>query len=198
MEYRIWDKIMCKHSTSGLWSITPDGSIYYGNALWPEAEVELFTGHYDNTKWEELTESERERFVRHNNPSEWKGQKVYINDVVEGIRGGLRLVGPVKHGWYSHSKCGEYECEHYGLHIQANWKNYESNTGYDLSEMDLKVVGTIHDRDVYEESDNMCSTCKYGWYDSNDIPCNTCMNWVDGYLEATNYEPNFESLLGDE
>lgn len=195
MEYRIWDKIMCKHSTSGLWSISPDGSIYYGNALWLEAEVELFTGHYDNTKWEELTESEREIFVRHNNPSEWKGRKVYINDVVEAENIYLKkIIGSVSYGIYEQSKCGEYECYHYGLHVSEMGNSLK----HDLSELDLKVVGTIHDRDAYEESDNMCSTCKYGWYDSNDIPCNTCMNWVDGYLEATNYEPNFKSLLGDE
>ena len=192
MEYRIWDKIMCKHSTSGLWSITPDGSIYYGNALWPEAEVELFTGHYDNTKWEELAESERERFVRHNNPSEWKGKKIYINDVVEAENIYLKkFIGAVSYGVYEQSKCGEYECSHYGLYVSEKGTSLK----YDLSELELKVIGNIHEQDYYD--DNLCSGCKFEGNGCDVRTCNTCIDWVDGYLNAKNYEPNFKSLLGD-
>lgn len=34
----------------------------------------------------------------------------------------------------------------------------------------------------------MCETCKYICKDSNQKPCLVCMQWVDGYLEATQYE----------
>jgi hypothetical protein len=194
MEYRIWDKIMCKHSTSGLWSISPDGSVYYGNALWPEAEVELFTGHYDNTKWEELTESERERFVRHNNPSEWKGQKVYINDVVEAENIYLKkFIGAVFYGVYEQSKCGDNECSHYGLYVSEKGTSLK----YDLSELELKIIGNIHEQD-YDYDDNLCSGCEFEGNGCDIRPYNTCIDWVDGYLTAKNYEPNFKSLLGDE
>ena len=43
-----------------------------------------FTGLYDSTKWEELTESEREAWVMDGNmPSEWKGKEIYESDILE-------------------------------------------------------------------------------------------------------------------
>jgi len=34
----------------------------------------------------------------------------------------------------------------------------------------------------------MCEDCKYCEYDTSDVPCNTCIIWVDGYLDYSNYE----------
>jgi len=34
---------------------------------------------------------------------------------------------------------------------------------------------------------SICDDCKYVENDSNEIPCNVCMQWVDGYLSATEY-----------
>lgn len=51
-----------------------------------------------------------------------------------------------------------------------------------------------HDDDLeqtYENMDNPCYGCAYVERSSNARPCNTCMNWVDGYLTATNYKNNF-------
>lgn len=46
--------------------------------------VGQWTGMYDNTKWEDLTEKEREEFTRNGNfPSEWNGKKIFEGDVVE-------------------------------------------------------------------------------------------------------------------
>ncbi|MCD3232568.1 hypothetical protein IRP63_14170 (plasmid) [Clostridium botulinum] len=39
------------------------------------------------------------------------------------------------------------------------------------------------------EEYNLCDDCEYGNRNTNDKPCTTCLNWVDGYLEPTNYEP---------
>jgi hypothetical protein len=47
-------------------------------------DVEQFTGLYDATKWEELTEDERADWTRIGNmPSEWKGREIYEGDNVE-------------------------------------------------------------------------------------------------------------------
>jgi hypothetical protein len=42
--------------------------------------------------------------------------------------------------------------------------------------------------------DNMCDTCDYNKTDPEKKPCSTCFDWVEGYLEARNYEP--ESVKG--
>jgi hypothetical protein len=43
-----------------------------------------FTGLYDSTTWEELTEEERREWtIRHNLPSEWKGKKIFEGDIVK-------------------------------------------------------------------------------------------------------------------
>lgn len=34
----------------------------------------------------------------------------------------------------------------------------------------------------------LCETCAYGERDHNKRPCSVCMQWVDGYLDATQYE----------
>ena len=40
------------------------------------------------------------------------------------------------------------------------------------------------------EKETICEFCKYDKTDSNKKPCNTCVQWVDGYLTVTNYENN--------
>lgn len=39
------------------------------------------------------------------------------------------------------------------------------------------------------EDENLCDGCVYCGQDCNKRPCNTCIQWVEGYLEAVNYEP---------
>jgi len=60
MEYRVWDKVTESYGSGGLWSITPIGSLFYGNALWTEGIVERFTGMFDKN-----------------------GTKIYENDIVK-------------------------------------------------------------------------------------------------------------------
>jgi hypothetical protein len=38
-------------------------------------------------------------------------------------------------------------------------------------------------------SENLCDCCKHMEKDSNEKPCSSCMQWIDGYLEVTKYEP---------
>jgi hypothetical protein len=41
-------------------------------------------------------------------------------------------------------------------------------------------------------SESLCDDCKNNNKKSNEKPCSNCIQWVDGYLEAINYEPNIE------
>lgn len=36
---------------------------------------------------------------------------------------------------------------------------------------------------------SICDDCKYCDRQCDESPCCVCMQWVDGYLEATRYEP---------
>ena len=47
IKFRVWDKITQSYSGGDLWSLFQSGKLYYGNALWKEGIVELFTGLYD-------------------------------------------------------------------------------------------------------------------------------------------------------
>lgn len=39
------------------------------------------------------------------------------------------------------------------------------------------------------DNENMCDECLHDDKGCDEIPCSSCMQWVDGYLEATRYEP---------
>ena len=59
--------------------------------------VGQWTGMYDNTKWDDLTEEEREDFTRAGNfPSEWKGKKIFEGDIIK-ITWVAREREPVSH-----------------------------------------------------------------------------------------------------
>ena len=49
----------------------------------------------------------------------------------------------------------------------------------------LLTIGSRNEDIIID--DNMCNDCRYENLDSNDYPCNKCMQWVDGYLDATQY-----------
>ena len=61
-----------------------------------ELDLMQFTGKYDNTKWEELTETEQldwvSRFASYEQaaaPEEWVGREIYRGDVLRILGGGL-------------------------------------------------------------------------------------------------------------
>lgn len=40
------------------------------------------------------------------------------------------------------------------------------------------------------EKETICEFCKHDKINPNEKPCSTCVQWVDGYLTATNYNPS--------
>jgi hypothetical protein len=38
------------------------------------------------------------------------------------------------------------------------------------------------------DNESLCNGCAFDNLDSNKYPCNSCLKWVEGYLEATKYE----------
>jgi hypothetical protein len=41
------------------------------------------------------------------------------------------------------------------------------------------------------DDDNLCNGCSYEREPQEHRSCNTCIQWVDGYLTATNYENKY-------
>lgn len=74
-------RVMCE-------DVTKEGGIFdserYPVYRYSEIILEQWTGLCDATKWEQLTESEREQWTRAGNmPSEWKGREIYKGDVLQ-------------------------------------------------------------------------------------------------------------------
>lgn len=65
--------------------ITSDGTNIIGSiSNDPMISIMRFTGLYDATTWEELTENERSQWTRGGNmSSEWKGKEIYEGDIID-------------------------------------------------------------------------------------------------------------------
>jgi hypothetical protein len=44
-------------------------------------------------------------------------------------------------------------------------------------------------RGMTVDEPTICDDCIYGEKKSEEIPCNSCMQWVNGYIEATKFRP---------
>lgn len=102
-------------------------------------ELMQFTGLYDSTKWEELTEYERKKWVLAGNmPSEWNGKPIYEHDIVSGVsykepfaqKTKIKVIGIVK---YSLQDAGFY----------VNWKLPSGYRTYPHIKQ-CKVIGDIY------------------------------------------------------
>ena len=105
------------------------GDVRFGQGNCPVI-LEQFTGLYDSTKWEELTELEREDWVIQGNmPSEWTGKKIYEGDIV--------FVG---NSW------NENAVIIYDKDISAFVAQFKKWGNKRISKnADFEIIGTIHD-----------------------------------------------------
>lgn len=116
-----------------------------------------FTGLNDNTKWEELTELEKELFLsnwnyqedRKNKVEDWKGKKIWENDILRGYQYPYRRDGNDNYfaevTWFGN-------CPAFGIYTFKNPKSNvcgisEGNTEFmeNWNSEDWEVIGNIFD-----------------------------------------------------
>lgn len=91
-----------------------------------------FTGLFDSTKFEELTDSEQKAWMLHNKPSEWKGKRIFEGDVIcEGDNEGI-----------------EYVCKWNDLRCEYAW--YTSN-GYIYPIGDMRTFLTLTGKNIHDK-----------------------------------------------
>lgn len=73
------------------------------------------------------------------------GKEIYEGDIVKFKHRDITIMASVKYGEWQESKCDEYDCSHYGYYINYKWDNYCENTGFDLYEKIVEVVGNIYE-----------------------------------------------------
>ncbi len=108
----------------------------------------MFTGLHDSTKWEDLTEQERELWVRNGNmPSDWKGRKIFEGDIATTDYGNGEMgtdVGDI-----------QFDCGVFGIEwchakktksMVGSWGNRHNLRTLEDDIIDrVKVIGNIHD-----------------------------------------------------
>ena len=84
------------------------------------------------------------------------GKEIYEGDIVRFKHRDITIMAPVKYGEWQESKCDEYDCPHYGYYIDYKWDNYCENTGFDLYEKIVEVVGNIYENpELLKGADNI-------------------------------------------
>lgn len=84
IKFRAWDtqdnRYIADFTNYAAWEAKGKGENAWRNDRYI---LEQFTGLCDGTKWEDLTEAERESWVRQgNSQSEWHGKEIYDGDIV--------------------------------------------------------------------------------------------------------------------
>lgn len=89
-----------------------------------------FTGFYDSTKWEYLSESEQQEWLKYHTVDEWKGKKIFEGDLIRNQDGDIGRVT-----WYPEHAAFMVYC------LNTNKVHFLYNN--DFSKID--VIGNIHD-----------------------------------------------------
>jgi hypothetical protein len=102
--------------------------------------VEQWTGLYDGTKWEQLTEAERKAWLdKGKTKEEWPGKMIFEGDIVKFLDGGIDHSGDA------------WECENRGVvtyndnyprfYIDAEIESVDYEEIWD----DIVVLGNVHE-----------------------------------------------------
>lgn len=152
-----------------------DGNVYYSEGFPVDIEtVGQYTGCHDSTKWEELSASEQEDFIRKGGkPSEWNGKQIFVGDIVKYTDyDDFTCCSIVKFGeYFQDGSSGEYgprKC--IGLYVEVDsfvlpdwWDDYDDDDDDDEHDYwyhfrhynrqqslleafaECKIIGNIHD-----------------------------------------------------
>lgn len=120
-------------------SCCPLGEMHSGTVTYDfdPKTVCQYTGLTDNTKWEELSDNERKKFLskwnreenRKNAKSDWNGRKIFEGDIVRDIFN-ASVVGIVRYGEYRNTFNDDEHGGHAGFYVE--WKEKQDFLRKDL------------------------------------------------------------------
>jgi hypothetical protein len=96
-------------------------------------KIEQFTGLHDATKWEDLTDAERDEWIKAGHTKEgWKGRRIFEGDVIHDEDSGA--IGEV---FFNNDGTGGYSTWFLGVGYNCALSVLDSTN--------LVIIGTIHD-----------------------------------------------------
>lgn len=115
-----------------------------------------YTGLYDGTKWEQLSDSEQKEFLqgwnieesRRNRKEDWQGKRLWENDIVTNKWRFIPGYSVIRYGEYKDPHMSdEYQCGNLGFYLEYLDKRYSSRYRKDIMyfAQNCIVVGNIFD-----------------------------------------------------
>lgn len=143
--FRAYDKTMKRYKPfdgeHDTMLISRDGKVDYYNLQngsgFDEYILEQFTGLHDATKWEDLTDAERDEWIKSGHKKEdWKGRRIFEGDIIEFKNIDRQYVKGIV---YYLGSCFVIKS------IVADEDDYNLGGAFSTAEGLIKVIGTIHD-----------------------------------------------------
>jgi hypothetical protein len=155
IKFRAWDEESKRYIHSfnyeGYTINDEDGDIYVSKQLeesgtTPVLRLEQFTGIYDSTTWDQLTESERQSWIRScRRPGEWKGRKIYEGDRVVISEDGETSTHEIV--W-----CGESGYPAFDL--KPSLDTDSNGLSHILATGEIEIIGNIHENELNNHGKN--------------------------------------------
>lgn len=147
LKFRAWDEIHKRIRPVIAFGFLSGEVILKGDFKFPIYQIPImqFTGLYDSTKWEELTEAERESWVMSGNmPSDWKGKEIFECDIVKA-----------EHENYHDDYEKEPEYFPYVGEVEYNigWQIKNINSNYKPALTNIRIVSIKVIGNIFENSD---------------------------------------------